>query len=162
MARLRYKILDNYAVGVFENGKEMLLDIDDLDIVSDRSWNIDSLGYPYTVVDGRNVRLHIFLLGKPQKGLVTDHINRNKLDNRRGNLRRCTQRENTHNSPIRSNNKSGVTGVYYDKKLKLWRAQIQVNGKPKHLGGFKNLEDAVITRKQAENKYYMKGCDCYL
>lgn len=162
MGKLTYQIVDDYAIGIFENGKEMLIDVNDLDTVSKLSWHIDSIGYPYTVIKRCKVRLHIFLLGKPQKGLVTDHINRNKLDNRRRNLRRCTQRENTHNSPIRSNNKSGVTGVYYDKKLKQWRAQIQVEGKSKHLGGFKTLEDAVKTRKQAELKYYKKGCDYYL
>jgi len=62
-----------------------------------------------------------------------DHGNRNKLDNRRSNLRRATQSQNGANSFLRSNNKSGFRGVSWYEQTKQWHAQITVEGRVKHL-----------------------------
>ena len=85
---------------------------------------------------------------------MTDHINRNKLDNRRSNLRICTPKENLQNSSIRTTNKSGATGVYYVPKVNKWRAQITIDGKTKYIGIFTSFEDAVIARRKSEQIYY--------
>jgi hypothetical protein len=86
--------------------------------------------------------------------MVIDHINRNKLDNRRKNLRVCTQKVNSHNSSLRSTNTSGVSGVFFDNRAKRWRAQIYYNGKTKHIGIYDSFNDAVVARKKAEQEYY--------
>jgi len=57
------------------------------------------------------------------------------------------------------NNKSGVTGVSFKKKLQKWVAQISKNGKVIHLGYFDDFEEAVMCRKEAELKYYGKLLD---
>lgn len=46
-------------------------------------------------------------------------------------------------------NKSGTRGVFYHEKNKRWIAYVQLNGKRKHLGTFKNELDAIVARKEA-------------
>lgn len=94
--------------------------------------------------------LHRYLLN-PSKGLTVDHINRNPLDNRRCNLRICTQFENNQNQ---SSNKSGKVGVTFNKKSNKYIAYIKVKRKHITLGEFKNFDDAVKCRLKAEEKYF--------
>ena len=54
------------------------------------------------------------------------------------------------------NNKTGCTGVCYNKSQNRYRATIRINGKVFYLGTFKNLEDAIKCRKEAEQKYLKK------
>ena len=68
-----------------------------------------------------------------------DHINRNKLDNRRCNLRVVTRNQNRQNVPAQA--KSGFRGVYVDRAGR-WYAQVRVGGKLNHLGTFDNEEEA--------------------
>ena len=152
--RLRYKITDGYVVCCLDNVNQMLVDLSDFELVSKYSWYVDSAGYPATRHKGQRIRLHKMLLGKLPQGLVVDHINRSKLDNRRSNLRVCTQQINMQNMSLKSTNKSGVTGVFFDKQVQRWRAQISSNGKTKHVGIFDDFEDAVNARKKAEKIYY--------
>ena len=58
------------------------------------------------------------------------------------------------NKSISKNNTSGTPGVCYRQREKKWLAYITVNRKPIHLGYYKNLEDAIEARKQAEIKYF--------
>ena len=74
-------------------------------------------------------------------GLVVDHINGNRMDNRRCNLRHCTNAENSRNCQHRSGT-SKYRGVYYAKQTKKWRASIMHNGKRFHLGYFATEEAA--------------------
>lgn len=161
MPQLKYHVKNNCAVGTFNDGRQILIDIADLRAVCSKKWFVDSVGYPTTTVNGKNTRLHIFLLGKQPQSKVIDHINRNKLDNRRCNLRVCTQKENIQNASLKSTNKSGIAGVYFVPKTNKWRAQISLNSKTKHIGIFSSFEEATQARKKAEQIYY-KGCDYHL
>lgn len=116
-------------------------------------WHITTQGYVKAVIDGKGVPLHHVIIGKPPTGLVTDHINRNKLDNRAANLRHITQSQNVRNSSVRKGSASGVKGVTQDAYYKDWIAAIYVSGSRIHLGRFKSLADAIKARKQAEKKY---------
>src|SRR5579872_5430592 len=62
----------------------------------------------------RIIYMQKFIINTP-KGYVIDHINHNKLDNRKENLRICTQQQNTWNSIVRSNNKSKEKGIFFFK-----------------------------------------------
>lgn len=91
----------------------------------------------------------------PKKdGLVMDHINRNKLDNSRENLRHCTQQQNSWNNTRKKTNKSGCSGIYWDKTKMKWQAAITVNYKKKFLGYYKNKDDAINARLEAEKLYF--------
>lgn len=82
------------------------------------------------------------LINATPDGMDTDHINRNKLDNRRSNLRSATRQENVNNTGKRVTNKSGVKGVCWHNGERMWRAQITKDGKKYFLGRFDSLEKA--------------------
>jgi hypothetical protein len=82
-----------------------------------------------------------------------DHINHNRIDNIWSNLREVTNQENQRNCKLSKNNTSGVVGVYWDIRSKAWVAQIAINRIVKKLGRFKNKQDAITARKEAEIKY---------
>ena len=126
-----------------------IIDLDDIEKVKNYRWYFDG---KYVRKSG-NERLHRFIMDCP-KGMVVDHINHNELDNRKFNLRVCTKQQNDMNKRKQPNNTSGITGVTWDKSNNKWMAQIQVNGKNIKLGRFKNKEDAIEARKQAEIKYF--------
>lgn len=84
--------------------------------------------------------------------LSIDHINGDRTDNRISNLREVTQAENNRNTCIKSNNKSGVTGVVLFRG-KTWQAFINHDYKRIHLGSFRDFDAAVKARKDAEVRY---------
>lgn len=88
-----------------------------------------------------HVSMHRVIMSCPD-GLVVDHINGDRLDNQKQNLRICTQSENSMNRVLASNNTCGYKGVYWHKGKKRWYAHITINGKQKHIGLFKNIHDA--------------------
>lgn len=72
--------------------------IDPLDAhIDNYQWSRTTNGYAQAIVNGKHTLMHHIIVGKPPKGFVTDHINGNRADNRRINLRFVTQRENTLN-----------------------------------------------------------------
>lgn len=81
-----------------------------------------------------------------------DHINGDMLDNREKNLREVTELENTQNSSLYKNNKTGVHGVYRD-KWGNWYSQIGVGGKKITLGYFYTFDDARDARLRAEREF---------
>ena len=87
-------------------------------------------------------------------GMDVDHIFHNRRDNRKSKLRLCKHIDNCKNNPLRSNNTSGYTGVWYSKNRNKWVAEIRVNKKKIHLGYFNNKEDAHIEYEKAKEKYF--------
>jgi hypothetical protein len=85
--------------------------------------------------------------------LHIDHINHTKNDNRIENLREVSNLENGKNLPLFKNNNTGHIGVEWYKQTNRWRAGIRVCGKYHHLGYFKQKEEAIKARKEAEMKY---------
>jgi hypothetical protein len=82
-----------------------------------------------------------------------DHINGNGLDNRLENLRAVSNGENLRNQKIPKNNTSGTIGVSFYKRHQKYQASIKINGIRKHLGYFKNKEEAIAARAVANIKY---------
>ncbi len=94
----------------------------------------------------------MYVHGYFPKGII-DHKNRNKHDNKILNLRDATSVENNRNIPIQKNNTSSTPGVVFHKRDKYWQSSIYENGKQIHLGSFKDKDEAVEARKNAEIKY---------
>ena len=74
--------------------------------------------YTYASSGGRNILMHRVVMDAP-KGMDVDHINGDRLDNRKENLRICTRAQNSQNKKLRRDSQSGYKGVYE------WRPYIQ-------------------------------------
>lgn len=151
-----FEVVGDVAIGRTAQGIEFCIDAEDLDKVSDKSWHVNVQGYLQTNIykDGSSPLLHKIILGDYGKGFCVDHIDRNKLNNRRSNLRICRQKDNAKNQSIRSDNTTGYPGVYKDKRNGKWFSEITADGEKHYLGRFEKLDDAVAARLEAEEKYF--------
>jgi hypothetical protein len=136
--------------------------VDDTDFAwLDRwKWHLSPQGYAARTIriNGKRQKflMHRFILGlrcgDPRQG---DHINRNKLDNRRSNLRIAKRAEldNGQNLSLSVKNTSGFRGVSWDSQTKKWRAEAMVGGKRYRLGRFQDPEEAYVTIKAFRAKH---------
>ncbi|QJI52409.1 HNH endonuclease [Psychrobacillus phage Perkons] len=132
-----------------------LVDLKNIDIVKDKRWSMNKDGYAVAKIEGKVQFLHHVIINTPsEKNRVIDHIDKNKLNNKLDNLRIIEKQKNHMNHKGYSNNKTGFTGVVLDKRNGRWKAIIRIDKKPKQIGVFENIEDAVKSRLQAELKYY--------
>lgn len=149
-----YDLSSEYGIGYTTKGEPFYFDLEDYDKIKDYCWNMDDKGYiMHIVTSGGCIRIHRLIMNCPSN-MIIDHMNHNKADNRKVNLRICTYNENTKNNALRKDNISGVTGVSFCKRNGKWVANICVNRKIKFLGYFSNFDDAVKARKNAEEIYY--------
>ena len=125
---------------ILNKGKVSLVDDEDYETVNKFKWYFDSVGYATITTYRNRIRMHRFILN-PKKNQIVDHVNGDRLDNRRCNLRLCTRRQNQCNQKTRKDNTSGYKGVALMHN-KYWRAYINKDGKQKHLGIFKTKEEA--------------------
>lgn len=119
---------------------EIQLDPRDFEELKFKPARISTRGYITIRVEKKTEHLHKFIMGNPN--CAVDHINQDKLDNRKENLRLATTTENLRNTKPKSNNTSGYKGVSFCKSTGLWRAGIQVNKESKNLGDYKTAEEA--------------------
>lgn len=114
-----------------------------------------STGYLRGALDSRPLKAHrvIWKLWYGSEPETILHSNGNKTDNRIEKLSTGTQRENCLDQSKRINNKSGITGVYWNTRSEKWHVQIGDKSTSIHIGYFQNLEDAVAARKAAEVQY---------
>ena len=126
------------------NDKYTIVDADEYIELSKYNWHISS-GYacrnvytkvPNSKTERKCLAMHR-VINKTPEGLQTDHINCNKLDNRKKNLRSCTNKQNSMNKKSYKSKYSGFKGVSYDKNTNVWVSYISVDGKSIHLGRFK-------------------------
>jgi hypothetical protein len=87
-------------LGVSAKNGYAVVDLDTDKDVYMRKYSIDNTGYPRTTINGRGVRLHRLIIESVPPGSVVDHINQNKLDNRKQNLRIVSRAVNQRNSKI--------------------------------------------------------------
>ena len=111
---------------------KFLVDKEDLETVNKYRWYCNG-GYARGWVNGKKIYMHQLLMNS--FGKEVDHINRDKLDNRRCNLRLCLHCENTRNS-IPKNKRANPKGIQFLGKNR-WRAFITNHYKFIHLGVFK-------------------------
>ena len=149
----KYNLKNSYGTGYTQDCQEFYFDINDFDKIKNTYWFIDDAGYVAGWHYGKLTRIHRVITDAP-KGMVVDHINHNLKDNRSTNLRVCTQHQNSMNQSVSKNNKSGTTGVQFDKNTNKWRAYINYNREQIVLGSYDTIEDAKQSRRKAENIYF--------
>ena len=136
-----------------------LIDASDWPAVRRYPWCIAGNGYPYTKTGKgrascRPLTLHEFLMRKAPDGLQWDHVNGDKLDNRRANLKAVTHAKNQQNrKKLDGRNTSGHRGVARTKTGR-WTAYITVAGKGLCLGWHDTKAAAIAARKAGEARYW--------
>lgn len=150
-----YVDCDDYYIGLDVNNKEFIIDKEDYDLVKDYCWNIDKHGYAKTIINSKKYYLHRMIMEcSTNDNIIVDHIDRDRTNNRKNNLRIVSASNNVINQTKRSDNKSGIIGVCWNKSREYWEAYIKYGKKKTHLGAFKNIEDAIITRLKAEKELF--------
>lgn len=122
----------------------------------DRAGFIDPKGYIKICVDTSDYFAHrlafLYMTGEWPAEQI-DHKNRVKDDCRWVNLREATHSQNKENESLRKDNKSGVKGVLWDARRQCWCAHL-VKKPVRFYKRCKKFEDAVVARKEAENRYF--------
>lgn len=130
-------------------GYTTIIDAVDIDL-ADYKWFVRKNGYAQRQIKINGTRQRILLhrvilsriLGRDlEDGEFTDHINGNKGDNRRANLRVCNHDQNSRNRNINKNSKTGYKGVYQT-PTHTWVAMLRFQNKNYCLGTFKSPEEA--------------------
>ena len=148
-------------------GKWTIVDDEDFEWLNQWKWTYKhvktlSCGEDYGIVVRNNyssngkrtniIRMHRVILNAPPNFQV-DHINGNRLDNRRRNIRLATIGQNNKNK--RSVAKSGYKNVYREECINLrWFSKIMVDRKTIHLGCYDSKEEAAIAYNNAAIKYH--------
>jgi hypothetical protein len=131
-------------VPTYKKGEIVLakISVEDIAEASKYMWCCDSRGYPKTSTNKKERVIHSYLhrlIMKPKPSEQVDHINGDRLDNRRENLRIATNQQNQM-ARHKSISKSGYKGVH--KNGNRWRAIIKKDGKTIHLGYYDTPEEA--------------------
>jgi hypothetical protein len=129
-----------------QNSDEVVtVSLADYDELSKYHWFKTNSGYAFRnkVRENGTILMHREILGlEGGNKLQCDHINGDKLDNRRENLRVVTTVQNHYNCNKHKDNTSGFRGVYYDKKWRKWAAQTKDCYKRVTIGGFATAIEA--------------------
>lgn len=143
---------------VLTQGKVALVDDEDFERLNQFKWyakkhrNTFYAGRNSPWINGKHyqIMMHWEIIGRPPKGMMSDHCNGCGIDNQRSNLRFVTNRQNQQN--MRNTNKSSrYPGVSWFKARKKWRVQIKINGIQKHLGLFTDEYEAFEVYRQTVN-----------
>ena len=138
-------------------GKFALVDDGDFEWLNQWKWCYDRYAVR-SIQKSKNQRMlwfmHWSIIGKPPKGLETDHINGDKLDNRKNNLRIVTRSQNMMNKKRQKNNTSGFKGVSRSKEKKKWYARICYQGKEYFIGSFNNEKEAAKAYNIKAKEYF--------
>lgn len=131
------------------NGIKFYIDKSDEALVRLKKWSVckDKKGF-MSVLAADKTMLYRWIVNVP-KGFEIDHIDMDRLNNRRSNLRICTHQQNQINQGLQSNNTSGVAGVRFVKRKNKFQARIKVSGHTIHLGYYTCFDDAVKARNIA-------------
>lgn len=135
-----------------KSGVEILADSEDLDKLRTWSWCINKAGYAVANTGKKIVRMHRFIMDAAD-GSVVDHINHNILDNRKQNLRICSQKENARNVRTARNSETGEIGIRITEHNR-FNVRITVDRRAIHIGNYRTMEEAIEARKAAERKYH--------
>lgn len=125
--------------------KEAIVDSDDYDYLNNWKWSYVAAGYAIRGQQ-RNNKIKYYLMHrvilKAKDNQEVDHINGNRLDNRKENLRFVSRQQNQWNRTKSLNKSSKYKGVNFHKKSNKWMARIRLNNKEIYLGIFKQEKDA--------------------
>ena len=133
------------------NNHDIIVDEDDYNVLKRWRWRVNNQGYAVRTTTNKQISIHQQIMGVIE-GMEIDHIDRNKLNNTKENLRFVTRSQNNLNRPIDPRNKVGYNGISIC-KTGSYRVRIST----KELGRYKTLEEAVAVRKDAVKRAFLSG-----
>lgn len=138
------------------SGKVALLDAEDAYLASQYQWRLIGSDHLYAATGQKDLMLmHRVVMGLVRgDSRMVDHINGDGLDNRRANLRICTNSQNQANRQRLHASSSRFRGVTWSKATTKWLASIKVEGHSYHLGSFAIEEDAARAYDQAAVAFF--------
>lgn len=133
---------------------------DDMASLARYVWRLDPHGYVFRYSEKR-IRLSYQVMGKVPAGFVVDHVNRDRLDNRRENLRVIPAAGNAQNRKVHSHSCTGLRGVGVDRRAKArqYKAYARWGGRNHHLGRFATAEEAAAVARAAREKHMPYATD---
>lgn len=134
-----------------------IIDEEDYNLVSRYTWYLAKRHKNYYVITGsgnNKILLHRLILNVIERNIHVDHINHDGLDNRKLNLRICSNTENRRNQRKRKNTSSKYKGVYWDKSKKKWAVIVTFEKKKYFLGRFNDEIDAAKCYNEFAKKYH--------
>jgi hypothetical protein len=137
--------------------KYAIVDDDYFEYLNQWKWYCNFYDYAVREIGGSKNKKRIYmhrLVNNTPENYLTDHINRNRLDNRKINLRTVNPTASILNRGINKNNTSGHKGIIWRKDTKSWSARIKTNYKEIYLGCYKDIKEAIKARKKAELIYH--------
>lgn len=143
-------------------GTTAIVDDEDFAWLSRWKWHCNAQGYAVRTVARservggvtKKIRMHRELISVPV-GFEVDHINGDRLDNRKCNLRVCTRLENQRNQrPSKVGKSSRYKGVFWHRQRNKWSAQISMRDKSTHIGVFATEEEAAWAYDDAARYYF--------
>ncbi len=151
------KVSLNYILIPLRNGNEIIhakIDKEDVPLVLQYNWSYTT-GYARAKLGHKSTSMHRLVLGlESMDTQEVDHINRDKLDNRKGNLRICTRADNNRYA-IHKKGKNTYRGVYQVSENS-FKVLIATSTKRIRVGSYKTLEEGAIAYNQAAIKYHGK------
>lgn len=132
-----------------------MVDDEDFEYLNQFKWNCSTHGYAVRGYQINNKYFKVYMAREvlqPKPGRIVDHINMDRLDNRRSNLREATNRQNSWNTKARRSNKLGVKGVHKDSNR--YVAQIGWGRTHRRIGSYITLEEASRAYRKAARELY--------
>lgn len=139
-----FQIENEVARGVLPDGSVFSIDADMIELLSQHYWWRNGEGYVVTKKGAKTLLMQWLVMGyeSAPKNMVIDHINQNKADNRRCNLRFVSEHQNNLNHGISKANKSGYVGAFFDNRKGRFCGKITVNNHGIRLGFTDDLIEA--------------------
>lgn len=149
----KYEFYGKKVVGIDRKGEKFIFDIEDYEKIKGYSWHVNKDGQVKTCIGRKTISLHRYIMNLFDSNYEVDHINHDRTDNRKENLRVVTHTENMRNVITPKNNTSGRVGVQYLPKKNKWKARIHIGDKYIEKT-FDTFEEAVEKRIELEKEYF--------
>jgi hypothetical protein len=138
--------------------KFVIVDSKDALLLKSQNWKMSKRGYARLAFwedkKTKHILLHRYLLGVTDSKVLVDHINGDRLDNRRINLRTCNRKQNNQNRRADLKNVCGFKGVCFISRIKKWRAEIKNGPNKETLGYFNDPVSAALAYNDAANRLF--------
>jgi len=138
--------MPKFSIILTNKGKEILVDSEDFDWLNRYKWHLNEKGYAVCGIydpvtqKTKKYRMNRMIMGFPKK--FVDHKDRDKLNNRRNNLRLASRTQNGFNSKMFSTSTTGLKWICWDKSRNQYHVSTKINQRKINVGRFDTLEQA--------------------